>query len=144
MLMDYCGSVITVTINYTMCILNSTIEKISCLILSISTIQSTYALVIPVALWWRLIQDLLHKNKFFLVFSAVHSIYSFLKKEGIGCHSIGARDYNSKRTPCSGKWRSSSRSFFNKLFFDLILEGGFKWVTTILKPFNAFLPLSSG
>jgi 3-hydroxyanthranilate 3,4-dioxygenase len=41
-------SVITVTINYTMCILNSTIS-ISCLILSIS-IQSTYALVIPVAL----------------------------------------------------------------------------------------------
>jgi hypothetical protein len=32
--------------------------------LSISTIQSTYALVIPVALWWKLIQDLLHKNKF--------------------------------------------------------------------------------
>jgi hypothetical protein len=88
--------------------LNSTIS-ISCLILSIS-IQSTYALVIPVALWWRLIQDLLQKF-FFEAFSPVHSIYSFLKKEGIGCHSIGARDYNSKRTPCSGKWRSSSRSF---------------------------------
>jgi hypothetical protein len=27
MLMDYCGFVITVTINYTMCILNSTISK---------------------------------------------------------------------------------------------------------------------
>jgi 3-hydroxyanthranilate 3,4-dioxygenase len=49
MLMDYCGFVITVTINYTMFELNN-IEKISCLILSISTIQSTYALVIPVAL----------------------------------------------------------------------------------------------
>jgi 3-hydroxyanthranilate 3,4-dioxygenase len=50
MLMDYCGSVITVTINCMMFDELNNIEKISCLILSISTIQSTYALVIPVAL----------------------------------------------------------------------------------------------